>query len=222
MSTLVSLDHVKLVDSRTKDIVFGWIRKMQSNLPQNETYYTIPSLVCHWCLLYYFLKESFDPDRIANGMKLSEDDSTLQTVEGTAHLQLEIGSSAIHHWKFKLIESNGCSISIGICNTKNDPNNRLKDVTWSANANHENYGNIATSALKHQGGARSKYGRVCKVNDVIEMILDLNKSQLKYIVNGADYGVAFGGFKSHDTSYRAVVSAFTDGSTIKLLSYECR
>ena len=52
------------------------------------------------------------------------------------------------------------------------------------------------------------------------MILDLNKLELRYIVNEKDYGVAFDKSQLEQTSYRAVVSAFTYGSTVKLLSYE--
>ena len=64
--------------------------------------------------------------------------------------------------------------------------------------------------------------KVCAVNDVIEMILDLNKLELKYMVNEIDFGVFFDKSMLEQTSYRAMVSVWGVGSVIKLLCYECQ
>ena len=36
-----------------------------------------------------------------------------------------------------------------------------------------------------------KYGIVCKTNDIIEMICDLEKCELKYCINGIEYDKAY-------------------------------
>ena len=50
---------VKNIDQNVKDFVYGYIRNEQKLFPDNF-YYTIPSLVTHWILLYYFINEHFD------------------------------------------------------------------------------------------------------------------------------------------------------------------
>ena len=55
------LEKVKKMDQRTKDCVYGYIRVCQELLFQHEenVYYIIPTLVIHWCLLYYSSIERF-------------------------------------------------------------------------------------------------------------------------------------------------------------------
>ena len=52
------------------------------------------------------------------------------------------------------------------------------------------------------------------------MILDLDKRQLRYIVNGNDYGVAYENIEA--TSYRACISGYCRGNSYKLLCYQPR
>jgi len=52
----VNFDDVKRIKQRTKDIVFGYIRKSQQLLPDTTTYYNIPDLAYHLCLLFYWPK----------------------------------------------------------------------------------------------------------------------------------------------------------------------
>ena len=66
----------------------------------------------------------------------------------------------------------------------------------------------------------SKYGeRKCLSGDVIDMILDLEKLELSYIVNGKNFGVAF--TEIEKTEYRAVVSANVVDDAIEFVSYQC-
>ena len=45
------------MDQANKDIVFGYLRNIQMLIPSDSVYYTIPTLVWHWCLLYFHHKE---------------------------------------------------------------------------------------------------------------------------------------------------------------------
>ena len=58
MATFDSFEIVKTIDQSTKDIVSGFIRDTQL-LSTNNSYFIIPSLVHHWCLLYYYFPEFF-------------------------------------------------------------------------------------------------------------------------------------------------------------------
>ena len=46
-------------------------------------------------------------------------------------------------------------------------------------------------------------GKICKDGDVVEMILDFDTLQLRYCINGKDYGIADA--IDDDATYRAVV-----------------
>ena len=49
----------KNVDNKTINIVFGFIRRCQMLLPNNNPLYNIPSLVEHLCICYYWIREYF-------------------------------------------------------------------------------------------------------------------------------------------------------------------
>ena len=53
--------------------------------------------------------------------------------------------------------------------------------------------------------------------DIIEMILDLNAKQLRFICNSEDFGVAYE--QIEDTSYRAAVSFYDEDYSIQFLEY---
>ena len=120
---MASLEDVKHIDISTKDIVFGFIKHVQSMLPKDNIYYTIPTLVSHWILLYFFIKESFDPNAHSTKLQLSKDDSILtvkQTGDNleaiTAYLR-HIIRSGIHRWTFKIAYCDSTfTIVIGIWN----------------------------------------------------------------------------------------------------------
>ena len=75
--------------------------------------------------------------------------------------------------------------------------------------------------LKGDKDTKRKYTqRPHKTNDVLEMILDLEKKQLKYICNDEDFGIAYDNIE--DTSYRAVVSFYSEKDSIQCVGYSHR
>ena len=62
---------IKNVDDITKKIVFGYIARCQKILPKNNTYYNIPSLVSHICILYYWNPEFWSV--YGNGIIVNDD-----------------------------------------------------------------------------------------------------------------------------------------------------
>ena len=58
-----TLEDSKLANQKSKDLVFGFIKKAQTLLP-SSTSFNIPALIAHVCLVYYYLNEYFDPEYI--------------------------------------------------------------------------------------------------------------------------------------------------------------
>ena len=61
---------------------------------------------------------------------------------------------------------------------------------------------------------RKKYGCLCKQNDIIDMELNMNDLELKFIVNGKDYGKAY---DLEQGSYRAAVYLYIPQCKIRIL-----
>ena len=52
MSFDLQLEEVRFIDQRTKNIVFGYLRTLQTHLSLNNPYYNIPKLVYHMHAYY--------------------------------------------------------------------------------------------------------------------------------------------------------------------------
>ena len=221
MATTPSLEDVKFIDQRTKDITFGYIRQVQSLFPEDHVYFTIPALVIHWCLLYYHIKEQFDPENCSDFFKLSNNNSVASQIqdhtEGVALLS-KVVSSGIHRWRFKLNEYNDSFAYIGVFKAQHKPKWN-QDIGSGTYYTGKCYAWSIFSANKGPGdsGDWDKFGEKIKIGDIIEMTLDLNKFELKYNIKGKDYGAAFKNIEQ--TSYRAIVGGEHGGVSYELLSY---
>ena len=93
------------------------------------------------------------------------------------------------------------------------PNDETNSYSWSIN----DHGKYDDTQTYHSSG---KYGkRKFGTGDVIEMVLDFNKGEVRYIVNGDDQGVAFKDIKQ--VTYTAAVSTIEKGDSIEILQYSC-
>ena len=101
-----SLETVKDIDEKTKHCVFGYIRKTQKIFPNDNIYYTIPSLVIHWILLYYHIQERFDPENCGDGCSLNDDGSVLTKSDSDYDIAFltQTVTTGIHQWKFKVVK----------------------------------------------------------------------------------------------------------------------
>ena len=72
---------------------------------------------------------------------------------------------------------------------------------------------------KSQGNYGIEYGESCKIGDIVEMVLDFDKLELRYFVNDKDQGKvnekAF--MIEKNTKYRAFVSIYEPKSSVQLL-----
>ena len=51
------LESVKDIDNKTIQYIYGYIGNIQELLPNDNVYFTIPSLVIYWIILYYYIRE---------------------------------------------------------------------------------------------------------------------------------------------------------------------
>ena len=118
----MDFEKLKHVDDNTRDIVSGYVR--------NNKVGSLPPLIFHCILAFYWIKEYFE--RIGLNIKVSDDNSTIQmqadhhsTIYGIASYGSLIipsqNNECIYKWKLKLTEYSGYrSLLIGITWTWND------------------------------------------------------------------------------------------------------
>ena len=220
---MTALEKVRTIDQRFKDCVFGYTRQVQKQLPSDDNvYFTIPTLVIHWILLYFYETDKFDSNCIGDGYELSEDDKVLKKVEwnSSSVYLLKIIEYGVHKWTFKLREVNefGTSMTIAIWKTKHEP---ILDQCLYNPPKGTAYGWMITGGYLICGDSddTSKYGKLVHNDDIIEMILDLNDQTLRYFCNQQDFGIAYQNIEL--TSYRAALSIFSKHDCIELVSYRC-
>ena len=70
----------------------------------------------------------------------------------------------------------------------------------------------------YDGSFQEANGWCCKEGDVVEIILDIDKLELRYkIPSNADEIIAFEGIEN--TEYRAGIAMYNDGDAIQFISY---
>ena len=126
----LNFEEIKLIDQKTRNIVFGFIRNSQSLLPKSQTYYNIPPIVYHCCLLFFWLKIipiSFSNKYKSNYniIKLIDNNKAIQksyvNVDKYPYIALDIEpmSDGIHCFRITINGKNDWAI-IGIhCDIKN-------------------------------------------------------------------------------------------------------
>ena len=225
------LKDVKSVDTQTKMTVNGYIRQAQSLFPEDNIYYTIPALVIHWIILFFYANEQFDPNQCHQDFKLSSNNTIVTCIKNGSKsiLLTQTVSKGIHKWKFKLVTiycvSTPYYLSIGAWKAKYilDRNTFLfgdrrskkgegKVYAWNIGQGFTTNGEEDSYNRNYAKGRRSIEG------DIIEMVLDLNKLEIRFILNDKDQGVAFEDIEK--TDYKAAVDIWKGTDTIQLLSFE--
>ena len=201
----LNFEDVKLIQQNHKDIVFGYIRGAQQLLPSNNPYYNISTLVSHTILLFYVINEYFF--KYGRHVEVTDDRLTIKHIMGGydtiyGSQRIESNESAIHKWRVKIITCCSVNLYVGIdsseCKWINKPVMwQTKSINYSFKANGWKY---CSDVFKSYSSVRIKDG------DVIEMILDLSKSHLKFIINDTDdLGVAYNVIKNNQTKYRLTI-----------------
>eukprot|EP01083_Nonionella_stella_P126425 382661_1 len=168
-------------------------------------------------------EDCFDPMGHTKAFTLSANNMVATTNEAfraTAYLSKEV-KSGVHRWRFKILSYSNNAIDIGLWKSKYGIQLE-KAARLMQKGKGKLYMYCVTYAYLSKGDLGDgrhdvdSYGTRCVKGDIIDMILDLNKLELKYVVNDKDYGVAFNVEK---TSYKAVLNMSGYGYAIELVSY---
>ena len=222
-----TFEDVKNIDFSTKTAVHGYLRIIQMTLPSDNIYYdNIPSLIYYLCVLYYYIKECFDPDHCHHDYKLCNDNTLvtkpMDSDDGVVYLS-KIVSAGINRWKFKLNIGNnyGTSMTIGVWKDNRALDNSTL-LMYEENKRFYGYQLASLYLTDGDNGRRCEYSpnsdKEFVDGDIIEMILDLNKMELRYMVNEHDYGIAFKDIEN--TSYRGALSFYDEDHSIEFIEYK--
>ena len=216
LASNATLENVKMIDTKTKDLVSGYAKQSQLDLPSDNVYFTIPTLVIYWILLYYYPSDKFY--KYQKNYALSSNELIIKKREfgdGSAYLS-KIVNQGVHRWIFRInkVNRSGSSMTIAIWKTKYIEN--IDRCLYDA-ANGKSYGWMITGLYLTSAG---RYGiDKPKDGDIIEMIIDLNKRTLRYFCNGIDLGDAYQDIDK--TTYRAAISMYNRDDCIELIAYQC-
>ena len=210
---------LKMVDTRSKDSVFGYIRQSRENADDTA----IPTMIQYCCLKYYFINEYFTKcgDKLQindNGKIVSSmfnDDTT-----GSAHANIMIdpqNASIIKcKWNIKILKMYG-NCYFGIDSSNNPKTN--EDFTSFFNSDHNCYAFAMLSGdFAALPDTYKKYGERCCNCDVIRMELDVTNQTLKFYRNGKDLGD--GPLKVDVSKKYHMAIAFHIGGCFEIVGYD--
>ena len=194
--------NLSKVDQGTIDIVSGYIKICQTLLPNDNSFYNIPSLVECICIEYYWVYEHFTK----HGQYFSlNDERNVATHKGfhddTVYGNIKIDNKPIlYEWIFKIVEDG--SIYIGI----DSSNKAFCDSDFSERDKNKNdfysYGYVGKK-LSHLKG--EYYGSYFNPGDVIRMILNVQNQTLEYFVNDKSQGIAYKNISFDDKTYHMAI-----------------
>eukprot|EP01084_Bolivina_argentea_P193797 332450_1 len=126
--------------------------------------------------------------------------------------------SGVHQWKFKVNRISAYIMLIGVwkANISADTSMNLADEDGKGKFYGYNASGLMTGDDNTKAGV---YGQKLSSPGTytIDMILDLNKCELRYVVDNKDFGVSH---KVQKTSYRAAVYAYGKGDSFEIVSYK--
>lgn len=225
----LSFDRLKKIPNKYKLLVHGVIRKLEHLLFENEDDTIIPDLVINLCILFYAIKDRFDPQCIGPHMKLDEENQCIvqQSKQSSNSAFLSsIFDSGSYEWKFQINKSyaskdnSGYSQTIGIWEVKSN-DDCLKDAlkTYFTKFSNRTYGfglPYGSLCSRNTGSPIRDYEHdvPIKEGDIIEMHCDMELWKLRFKINGKDYGKSF---DVKPGKYRAAVNLYYKEDSITLL-----
>eukprot|EP01084_Bolivina_argentea_P104656 187398_1 len=205
----------KLIDTKTKNLVYGYIRKNEKLLNGlNIIYSNMPELVMYICLTYYYIGHYFEKlptclkahTELTNGQttiwKIDLDKCLNNAVYGNEWINSNAKTKYI--WTIKANRSRSYGgIGIGIVSNKHHQN---IDFDWDDKFSYycSNGGYLAINGIK-----TSENGAEYTTDDVFSFILDLNEKCIYYHVNGNKKQILFQHVETgEDIKYRFALSLF--------------
>ena len=220
MSTVNHVCFRELIKTENILTVDGYIREIQ---PFLSKFLQIPKDINKICFEYYHAeRDRFCPVMHEEEMEVTDTTITSSNPDGGAAYLSNICKQGIHHWKFEIIKHSPISqlyFAVRIIENINVYDVSFRGCVYSGTQSL--YGiNARYGQLRGNISSTKMFTQYCdkaKTGDIVEMILDLNKYQLKYIINDVDRGNAS---DVAEAEYQAVVAVDSPNESIKLLNYE--
>ena len=215
-TSMMSTKDLDKIDSKTKHLVHGFVREMNSILTQ-----IIPEPIIYVILSFYFLGEYFeifDPKYY----KVTEENKTVTKTSNTGwsvpscygKMLIDSDSGGVYEWVFRILTQNTC-MDYGISSSYN------LDKAFTRSSESSNY--CARYAAHKVSKNKQEYwsGFHMSPGNCLKMKLDLNKRTLSYDVDADPIGVAWENIDvGPDIKYRMAIFFLHSRCSIKLLSCE--
>ena len=207
-----SLSNLKKdIDKRSECLIFGFIHEAQKLLANDKSYFNITDLITFVIASFYFIKNEWDRELTSDFYQIEDDClSIIKFENGSTNAYINgVIDKGIHSWKFKvekyvLETDNYLDFLIGVV----DQNHSLRYCP----VNQQNRYFVGSKAYK---GGYSRYGKILRQDDIIEMIINMDDKSLKYIINGIDYGKACS--LQENAKYRAAIYMFCVSNKLRIL-----
>ena len=221
MATDNSQSYNDQIKRKDKSAVNGYIREIEDKSFSNKDsfYKTIPMIINYLCIKYYHQsKDRFHPKLHGMHLKVTNDEITGEPsiYSSESAFLSNVVSKGIHRWCFKI--KKGVKF-IGICNNSFNFEESLNCYYYIRPAvENKAYGiNLSNGRLRGPREVWHKtYCSSWNCGDIVDMVLDLNCQELKYIINDKDYGKAF---DIPPAKYRAAI-CMNHRHSIKLMKYD--
>ena len=220
-TTMATFETIKFIDTDTKYIVTGFIRKVQLSFTSNTIYHTIPEVVANLCLLYYYNKVKLDYDPFR--MYYNEKENTIvnhnETSTAYGNNVIPNDDQSIHEWKFEILKYKLSDyLAFGLI--------EATDKIYY-NGGFYNYGSTLikryaykTSGLIRNHGRFFKLAPESETGDIITMTFDGKNKSLSFQVN-KDQRLRSVDVEKVIMDINMPISLANKQDTIRLLSYKC-
>ena len=115
------------IDSKTKYLIFGYIRRSQQLLPNDNPYFNIPNLVTYACIHYYDIAKYISFDTKSSTAKISGNKNNVITWESNDNFAWKTGYGSLcmsatknKNYTYKVKLNGDMSIVIGISEFENE------------------------------------------------------------------------------------------------------
>lgn len=214
----VSLEDVKIIDELTHNLIYGYSRRIEALFPYYNTYYTIPTLIIHWIMLYYFEREYFKTFNNAKYEHIGDQNTKIKGLrksnEGSVYgaIIMKPNKKITLEYEFKILSKTNYDVLIGI----DDEQEIDKIFCWKTNSSNYGYSSNRLRWIKDQS---ENYGERYSNGDTIKMIIDLNQMSICWSKNGIKYEET--SINQTSVGYRMAIRCGPD-AVIELVSYSLK
>ena len=223
---VMALKTAKSVDQKTRDIVYGFVKRMEKSL----WFRNIPTEIYELCLAFYFLPEFFDKAR-RDCFKISDDKLTVTCIKRCNYNQhtiymkkwIESTSCCIAKWRFKINDrpSMPTSTSFTFCGLASAYSEIMLVMDFSSRAPNYSLGHGGQRFFNRYPAEDSTTKMpTYKSGDIVTFTLDLDKNIFLCRVNESDDVVVFEDVvQKDDVKYIFVMQLAEKGNSVTLLDF---